>query len=129
MKNKESATVAGASTDGDVPFPPVEDSHASPPDQQHPALEEIAPLRGILYRFEKEVAVFKDTPRTKPSKSHSEHRRLSESILAQVLLKLDAIEPQGNPEMKVKRRELVRETLNIRGVSTMPLPSNFLRQL
>lgn len=44
-----------------------------------------------------------------------EHKKLSETILAQVILKADGIEPEGNPEVRNARRALVTDaqrTLN-----------------
>lgn len=38
-----------------------------------------------------------------------EHKKLSETILAQVLLKADGIDPEGNPDTRNARKQLVRD--------------------
>lgn len=38
-----------------------------------------------------------------------EHKKLSETILAQVLLKADGIDPEGNPDTRNGRKQLVRD--------------------
>ncbi len=36
------------------------------------------------------------------------HRRISETVLQQVLLKLDAVDPDGDAVVRARRKELVR---------------------
>lgn len=42
-------------------------------------------------------------------KREEEHRKISESIMAQIVLKLDEVDTDGNPEIRTKRKALVKE--------------------
>lgn len=53
-----------------------------------------------------------NTP-TDPKLRDFEHKKISETVLAQVLLKADGIEPMGNPDVRNARKQLVRDAQSI----------------
>ncbi|KFA76518.1 hypothetical protein S40288_01578 [Stachybotrys chartarum IBT 40288] len=49
------------------------------------------------------------SPPSDPKKSEEEHRKLSESLLQQILLKLDEVDTEGIVEVRARRKELVTQ--------------------
>jgi hypothetical protein len=48
-------------------------------------------------------------PPTDPKKREFEHKKLSETILAQIMLKADGIVPDGNVTIRNARKALIKE--------------------
>jgi hypothetical protein len=112
-KPKNSGTSTPDASNLGVPMPPAQNSRAPSPKPPQSVLEKISSLRDVLYSFEPGVTTFEHTPPAEPAKRDFEGKRLSESILTQVLLKTDAIETEGDPDARMKRKELVKETQDI----------------
>ncbi|KAK0383898.1 hypothetical protein NLU13_7990 [Sarocladium strictum] len=89
------------------------DGSGSSQAQQPVASGPIAKLNDLRAEFiDKWLPLCKQfiaAPPTDPKKKEEEHRRLSESILQQILLKLDGVETDGVPEVRAQRKEQVRE--------------------
>jgi hypothetical protein len=115
-QREEREGVSGTSTPTGnlgVPSSSQQASRTQSPRRPATALEKLAELHEKLQTYMPDCRAFESSPPTDPAKREFEHKRLSETILAQVLLKLDAVETEGDTEARSRRKELVRETQDI----------------
>ena len=85
---------------------------AAPSDNSARTVLQIASLRDVLDRLEKDVRSFERTPPTQPSELHAEEKRLKRSIL-ELLLKVGDVETEDDPEVDAKKRDLDKEAQHI----------------
>ncbi|OQN97480.1 hypothetical protein B0A48_16633 [Cryoendolithus antarcticus] len=114
-KRRNKAKESGTSTPsdaGNLNLPPSQTSRAPSPRPQVPATPQgkIQALRDTLHSFDHDVDQYIRSPSSDRAKREFEHKRLGEVILAQVLLKLDAVETEGDNDARQMRKDLVRET-------------------
>jgi hypothetical protein len=77
----------------------------------------IGKLDAIASKFHTEFVprcvTFMQSPPPEKEKREFEYKKLSETILAQILLKLDGVETEGDGEARARRKEVVREVQNM----------------
>ncbi|KAF2264886.1 BAG domain-containing protein [Lojkania enalia] len=94
-------------------------SSASPAPSPKPSAPQtpIGKLDAIASKFHTELVplcvTYMNNPPEDKAKRDFEYKKLSETILAQVLLKLDGVETEGDPDARARRKELVREVQNM----------------
>lgn len=74
------------------------------------AKEKIAALRAVLDSYDQEVQAFLKSPPSDHAKREFDRKRISETLLTQILLKTDAIETEGDSTARMARKELVKDT-------------------
>ncbi|KJY01183.1 hypothetical protein TI39_contig301g00002 [Zymoseptoria brevis] len=115
-QREEREGVSGSSTpqNGSLGVPSSQQpSRTQSPRLPATALEKLSELHDKLQTYMPDCRAFEASPPAEPAKREFEHKRLSETILAQVLLKLDAVETEGDAEARSRRKELVRETQEV----------------
>lgn len=53
------------------------------------------------------------SPPDDEKKRTDEHRKLSESVMQHILLKLDGVDTEGNPDIRARRKDLVRQVQDV----------------
>jgi len=76
-------------------------------------MDKLNAVNSTLQALLPQCVQFLANPPTEQAKKDFEHKRLSETVLAQVLLKLDAVDTEGDPDARARRKELVREAQNV----------------
>lgn len=117
-KREERDTTASAASGEPnlgVPNSSEQTSRTQSPKPPSPAtpLDKLNALHAKLQTFVPEVRAFQNNPPAEPAKKEFEHKRLSETILTQVLLKLDAVETDGDADARSRRKQLVQETQKV----------------
>ncbi|KAK1753288.1 BAG family molecular chaperone regulator 4 [Echria macrotheca] len=93
------SAVSAASASAAIPGGPIEKVNAI-------AVQFDTKLRPLCDKF-------LNNPPSDQKKREDEHRKLTETVMAQVILKLDAIEPAGEPGARERRKEFIKEVQGI----------------
>ncbi|KAK1076772.1 hypothetical protein LTR33_008649 [Friedmanniomyces endolithicus] len=82
-----------------------------PPGTPLTPMDKLYALRDKFFSdYYPQARAFIEHPPSDQGKRDLDHKRLSETILAQILLKLDAVETEGDPDARATRKEVVRQT-------------------
>ncbi|KAL8785006.1 MAG: hypothetical protein Q9195_008817 [Heterodermia aff. obscurata] len=93
---------------------PMRPSPPAPKQQPTTAAGKLELISSTFYtEFLPKVHHFTSHPPLDAKTRDFEYKKLSEGILAQVILKLDAVETEGDEDLRAKRKSLVKETQKV----------------
>ena len=90
------------------PQPPLQTQAQQQPKSPMDKLEELSST--FHTKFVPQCIQFTNNPPNDTKAKDMEYKKLSESILAQIILKLDEVQTEGDEEARARRKALVRET-------------------
>ncbi|GAB7353064.1 hypothetical protein MBLNU459_g3614t1 [Dothideomycetes sp. NU459] len=116
-RKKKGKKPSGTSTPSDsLPVPQSGDSRAASPKPPPTPLTPMDKLNAVNHTLQgllPQCINFTTNPPSELAKKEFEHKRLGETILAQVLIKLDAVETEGDTEARARRKEIVKEAQRV----------------
>ncbi|OBS22578.1 hypothetical protein FPOA_08914 [Fusarium poae] len=86
------------------PEPPISNKSTSGPLKELDDLAVEFQLKWMPF-----CANYIQSPPSNPKEKEADHRTISDSVITHILLKLDGIETQGNPDARLRRKELVQQ--------------------